>query len=54
MSFLHNKNKQKENIFLNEDGSLITDPKTVANKFNSYFVKVAKALIKYREETNNH
>ena len=32
---LHHRNKQKENIFLNEEGSLVTDPKAVANKLNN-------------------
>ena len=43
---LHYRNKQKENIFLNEEGSLVNDPKAVANKFNNYFVNVAKNLLR--------
>ena len=43
---LHYRNKQKENIFLNEEGSLVNDPKAVANKLNNYFVNVAKNLLR--------
>ena len=43
---LHQRKKQKENLFLNEKGSLITDPKTVANKFNNFFINVTKNLLK--------
>ena len=50
---LHHRNKQRENIFLNEEESLITDRKTVANKFNNYFIDVAKILLKDKRETNN-
>ena len=50
---LHHRNKQRENIFLNEEESIITDRKTVANKFNNYFIDVAKILLKDMRETNN-
>ena len=39
-------NTQTESIFLNEEGSLITDTSAVANRFNNYFVNVAKNLPK--------
>ena len=50
---IHHRNKQKENIFLNEEGSLVTDPKAVANKFNNYFVNTASNLLKDMGEANN-
>ena len=50
---LKNKNKHFEEIFLSEDGKMITDQKTVASKFNNYFVNVAKNLIKDIRKSNN-
>ena len=49
---LHHRNKQKENIFLNEEGSLVTDPKAVANKLNNYFVNATKILLKGMRKVN--
>ena len=37
---------------MNEEASLVTDPKAVANKFNNYFVNVAKNLLKDMGEVN--
>ena len=50
---IHHRNKQKEKICLNEEGSLVTDPKAVANKFNNYFVNAADNLLKDMGEANN-
>ena len=50
---LHHINKQKESIFLNEEGSLVIDPRAVASKFNNYFVNVAKNLLKGMGEASN-
>lgn len=47
------RNKQKENIFLDEEGSLVTDSRAVAYKFNNYFVNAAKNLLKDMGEANN-
>ena len=35
-----------DNIYLKENGIIITDPKQVANQFNNYFVTVAEKLTK--------
>ena len=46
-SILNRKRKQKcSDIFLNINGSILTDQKLVANKFNNYFVNVADKLAK--------
>ena len=42
-----------DNIYLSENGILITDPEQVANQFNSYFVTVAEKLTKKIGQTNN-
>ena len=43
---LQNKNKHFEETFFYEDRKMITDQKTVASKFNNYFVYVTKNLFK--------
>ena len=43
---LQNINKHFEELFLSDDEKMITDQKTVANKFNNHFVNVAKNLLK--------
>ena len=50
---LQNINKHFEELFLSDDGKMITDQKTVANKFNNYTVNVAKNLLKYIGKSNN-
>ena len=44
---INNKSsKDNEEIYLNEDGNIITDQKTVANKFNRFYTSVADTLVK--------
>ena len=50
---LQNINKHFEELFLSDDGKMITDQKTVANKFNNHFANVAKNLLKDIGESNN-
>jgi hypothetical protein len=46
-SILHRTKKQKlSDIFLNSNGKLVTDQKTVSKLFNNYFVNVADNLAK--------
>ena len=46
-TILHRKKKQKiSDIFLNVNGKLVTDQKTVSKLFNNYFVNVADNLAK--------
>ena len=40
------------NLFLNENGNMITDPKLLANKFNNFFINVAENLSKKNKKTN--
>ena len=43
---MDNKKKSSvDDIFLNEEGEIITNQKKVANKFNTYYVNVAKKLV---------
>ena len=42
-----------DNIYLNENGTIITDPKQVANQFNNYFVTVVETLTKKIGQGNN-
>ena len=50
---LNNKKSGSDNIYLSENGIIITDPKQVANQFSNYFVAVAKKLTKKIGQTNN-
>ena len=50
---LKNKKWGSDNLYLNENGIIITDPKQVANQFNNYFVKVAEKLTEKIGQTNN-
>ena len=44
---INNKSsKDNEEIYLNEDGNIITDQKTVANKFNKFYTSVADKLVR--------
>ena len=47
---LNNKKSGCDNIYLSENGILITDPKQMTNKFNNYFVTVAEKLTKNPNE----
>ena len=48
------KNKTvKNDILLSEKGLIISHQKTVANKFNDYFINVARNLLKDVRESNN-
>ena len=43
---IHNKyKKDAEEIFLDDDGSIITDQKTVANRFNKFYTTIASKLV---------
>ena len=39
-------------IFLSEGGVMITNQKTISNKFNNYYINVAQNLIKEMGESN--
>ena len=48
-----NKERNKTtDIFLNDDGAIITNQKTISNKFNKYYINVAQNLIKDMGEAN--
>ena len=48
------KNKNvKNHILLSEKRLIISNKKTVANKFNDYFINVAQSLLKDLGESNN-
>ena len=49
---LNNKKSGSDNIYLSENG-IITDPKQVANQFNSYFLTVAEKLTEKIGQTNS-
>ena len=46
--------KNFENIYLGENGIIVTDLKLVTNQFNYYFVNVAKNLVKNLGETESN
>ena len=50
---LNNKISGSDNIYLSENGIIITDPKQVANQFNNYFVTVTEKLTEKIGQTNN-
>ena len=50
---LNNKISGSDNIYLSENGIIITDPKQVANQFKNYFVTVAEKLTEKIGQTNN-
>ena len=50
---LNNKMSDCDNIYLSENGIIITDPKLVANQFDTYFVTVAEKLTKKIGQKNN-
>ena len=43
---IHNKFSKDAEIYLDENGSIITNHKTIANKFNKFYTNVAKNLLK--------
>ena len=44
---IHNRNsKDNEEIYLDDNGSIITDQKKVANKFNKFYTNVADKLVR--------
>ena len=50
---LNNKKSGCDNIYLSENGIIITDPKQVTNQFTNNFVTVAENLTKKTGQTNN-
>ena len=42
-----------DDIFLSENGAMITKQRIVAKKFNKYFIDVAENLLKDLGKTNN-
>ena len=49
---LNKKCNAKNNIFLSENGQIITNQSLVVNKFNKYLVNVFQNLLKSLRETN--
>ena len=49
---LNNRKSGCDNIYLSENGIIITNPKQAANQFNNYFVTVAEKLTKKIGGTN--
>ena len=50
---IFNNNKAKtQNIFLNDEGSIVTDQKSVATKFNNFYTNMANKLLENMGETN--
>jgi hypothetical protein len=47
------KYKSKNEIYLNNNGEIVTDQKNVANMFNKYFTNVAQNLVDKMGETKN-
>ena len=50
---LNEKCNAKNNIYLNENGQIITRQSLVGNKFSGYIVNVSQNLLKGLGETNN-
>ena len=45
-NIIHNKfSKDQEAIFLDENGTIVTDQKVVANKFNKFYTSIADKLV---------
>ena len=51
---LNNNKSGCDNIYLSENGKIITDPKQVANQFNNYIVTVAEKLTRKTVQTNKY
>ena len=49
---LNRKRNQMTDIFLSDDGVMITNQKTISNRFNNYYINVAQNLIKEMGESN--
>ena len=50
---LLNRHKSFDQIFLNDNGEIITDHKTITNKFNQYFTSIAHKLVEKIGKPNN-
>ena len=51
---IHNKSsKDNTDIYLDDDGNILTDQKKVANKFNKFYTNVANNLLKNLGESPN-
>ena len=50
---IHKQKSKINDIFLNEDGEIITDQKRVSNKFNTYYTNVAQNLTEKLGRPNN-
>ena len=50
---LNKKRSAANDIFLNDNGAIITHQQVVVNKFNEYYINVAQNLLKEIGETNN-
>ena len=51
---LNNNKSGCDNIYLSENGIIITDPKQVANQFNNYIVTVSEKLTRKIGQTNKY
>ena len=51
--FINKKQKEMDNIFLSENGAIITEQKIVANIFKKYFINVAQNMLKGLGESNS-
>ena len=49
---LHKRKTKENSIFLNVDGSIVTDQKVVANKFNDYYGHIADELVEKLPKPN--
>ena len=49
---LNRERNKTTDIFPNDDGAIITNQKTISNKFNKYYINVAQNLIKDMGESN--
>ena len=50
---LNRKNNKTEDMYINVNNSIISNPKLIANEFNTYFANVAKNLQDNIGESNN-
>ena len=54
-TLIHKKDKSKDNICITSNGSFISEPKAVANKFNEFYTTVAQKLVdKMKPTDTNH
>ena len=45
-SFFNKSNRNNAEIYLDENGTILTDQKTVANRFNKFYTNIAGNLLK--------